>query len=241
MERTLSSAVRIISSFVGSSGGPLSASIFAVVAPFSLSPTEPNPTQPNPTQPNPTQPTGPNATRASPPFPPDRWMKNDKNEKDQSNVPKEYISLFGALVALLAIVFGFSAGTICGLVGFLYPAAKSLQAIERKSSGAEVTQWLIYWVVYSFFSIIEVFVDFLLYWIPFYYAFKMAFLLWAMLPQTRGAKFLYDSFLKDFLKSKESTIDAAMRGAKATVGSAAAEAAAAVENVKKSAAEKKGE
>jgi receptor expression-enhancing protein 5/6 len=120
----------------------------------------------------------------------------------------------------------------------------SLRAIERKPPGgaAEVTQWLIYWVVYSFFSIIEVFVDYLLYWIPFYYAFKMAFLLWAMMPQTRGAKFLYDSFLKDFLKSKESTIDAAMRGAKASVGNAAAEAtAAAVENVKKSGVEKKGE
>ena len=114
-----------------------------------------------------------------------------------------------------------------------------------------MTQWLIYWVVYSFFSIIEVFVDYLLYWIPFYYAFKMAFLLWAMMPQTRGAKFLYDSFLKDFLKSKESTIDAAMRGAKASVGNAAAAAATATatattattvaENVKKSGVEKKGE
>jgi receptor expression-enhancing protein 5/6 len=208
---------------------------------FSLSPTQPllNTTR-NPTHP--------------PPLfilPTDDEQNNDKkNQKDQSNVPKEYISLLGAVVALLTIVFGLSAGTICGLVGFLYPAAKSLRAIERKSSSsgttAEVTQWLIYWVVYSFFSIIEVFVDYLLYWIPFYYAFKMAFLLWAMMPQTRGAKFLYDSFLKDFLKSKESTIDAAMRGAKATVGNAAAAAAATAattvaENVKKSGVEKKGE
>ena len=213
---------------------------------FSLSPTQPllNTTR-NPTHP--------------PPLfilPTDDEQNNDKkNQKDQSNVPKEYISLLGAVVALLTVVFGLSAGTICGLVGFLYPAAKSLRAIERKSSSsgttAEVTQWLIYWVVYSFFSIIEVFVDYLLYWIPFYYAFKMAFLLWAMMPQTRGAKFLYDSFLKDFLKSKESTIDAAMRGAKASVGNAAAAAATATatattattvaENVKKSGVEKKGE
>ena len=156
-------------------------------------------------------------------------------------MPKEYISIGGALVVALAIVFGFSAGSICGVVGFLYPAAQSLRAIERKSSGGEVTQWLIYWVVYSFFSIIEVFVDFLLYWIPFYYAFKMAFLLWAMLPQTRGAKFLYDSFLKDFLKSKESIIDAALKDAKASAGNAASEAAAAAENVKKTIEQKKGE
>lgn len=66
---------------------------------------------------------------------------------------------------------------------------------------------------------IEVFTDFLLYWIPFYYAFKLAFLLWAMLPQTKGAKFLYDSFLKDFLKKNESKIDQAIDDAKRTAGS----------------------
>ena len=75
-------------------------------------------------------------------------------------------------------------------------------------------KWLVYWVVFAFFSLIESFIDFLLYWIPFYYAFKLAFLLWAMLPQTKGAKFLYDSFLKDFLKKNESRIDAAMADAK---------------------------
>ncbi|EED92461.1 hypothetical protein THAPSDRAFT_262530, partial [Thalassiosira pseudonana CCMP1335] len=98
------------------------------------------------------------------------------------------------------------------VIGFLYPAFQSFKAIENRAN-SDVTQWLIYWVVYSFFSIIEVFVDYLLYWIPFYYAFKMAFLLWAMLPQTRGAKFLYDNFLKDFLKTNESKIDAALKDA----------------------------
>lgn len=45
----------------------------------------------------------------------------------------------------------------------------------------EVTQWLVYWVVYSFFSVVEIFAETLLYWIPFYYKFKLGFLLWAML------------------------------------------------------------
>merc|ERR1711879_598458 len=92
------------------------------------------------------------------------------------------------------------------------------------------TQWLIYWVVYAFFSVIEVFADVLLYWIPFYYAFKMAFLLWAMLPQTKGAKYLYDTFLKDFLKKNESKIDAALKDAKRTATIVASEAAAATKD-----------
>jgi len=108
----------------------------------------------------------------------------------------------------------------------VYPAYKSFEAIESKSASDD-TQWLIYWVVYAFFSIIEVFAEFLLYWIPFYYAFKMAFLLWAMLPQTRGAKYLYDAFLKDFLKKNESKIDAALNEAKRNAKVIASEALAA--------------
>ena len=136
-----------------------------------------------------------------------------------------------------------SAATISSIVGFLYPALKSFEALEKRNG--DVTQWLIYWVVYSFFSIIEVFVDFLLYWIPFYYAFNTAFLLCAMLTQTRGAKFLYDSFLKDFLKSNESKIDAALKDAKSSAGKVASEAKKAAsevaDNVKKSTDDKKDE
>merc|ERR1712060_551638 len=77
------------------------------------------------------------------------------------------------------------------------------EAIECNKK-TDVTQWLIYWV---------------------YYAFKMAFLLWAMLPQTKGAKYLYDSFLRDFLKKNESKIDAALNEAKKNASTVIQEAA----------------
>jgi hypothetical protein len=50
---------------------------------------------------------------------------------------------------------------------------------------------------------------------------------WAMLPQTKGAKYLYDHFLKDFLKKNESRIDAALADAKKSAGSVASELSAA--------------
>lgn len=120
-----------------------------------------------------------------------------------TKVPKEYLTVGGVCAFLLLIILSIGSNSLCSLIGFLYPTYKSFEAIEGKKQ-KEVTQWLIYWVVYSLFAIIEVFVDFLLYWIPFYYAFKMVFLSWAMLPQTRGATYLYDIFLKDFLKKNES-------------------------------------
>lgn len=113
----------------------------------------------------------------------------------------------------LLIFFGVGVGVLCSIVGFVYPAFKSFETIETKTKGDDI-QWLVYWIVFAFFSLLETIKDFLLYWIPFYYAFKLAFLLWAMLPQTKGSKFLYDSFLKDFLKKSENRIDAAVAESK---------------------------
>ena len=126
----------------------------------------------------------------------------------------------------LLVVLAVGVGSLTSIVGFAYPAFKSFQAIETKSKGDD-TQWLVYWVIFAFFSIAETFVDYLLYWIPFYYAFKLAFLLWCMLPQTKGAKFLYDAVLKDFLKKNESRIDAALADAKKNAGAIASEIAGA--------------
>ena len=77
----------------------------------------------------------------------------------------------------------------------------------------------------------ETFVDVLLFYIPFYFAFKLAFLLWAMMPQTKGAKYLYDTFLKDLLKKNESKIDAALAEAKKHAGAMGSELASATSEV----------
>merc|ERR1711971_367935 len=153
-----------------------------------------------------------------------------KKLEQVTNIPKQYFVLGSVFIMFLFIFFGVGAGSLCNIIGFIYPTFMSLEAIENKVRGDD-TQWLIYWVVYAFFSTIEVFTGFLLYWIPFYFAFKLAFLLWAMLPQTKGAKFLYDSFLKDFLKKNESKIDAALNDAKRSASTVASEVVAATAEV----------
>ena len=79
----------------------------------------------------------------------------------------------------------------------------SFKAIESKEKEDD-TQWLTYWVVYSFFSVLETFISFLLNWIPFYFAFKLAFLVYLFHPERKGAKTIYDNFLKKLL---EDTVD----------------------------------
>jgi receptor expression-enhancing protein 5/6 len=150
--------------------------------------------------------------------------------QETTKIPKEYIVVGTIFLFAVGTILAVGVGSLTSIVGFVYPAFKSFQAIETKSKGDD-TQWLVYWVIFAFFTIAETFVDYLLYWIPFYFAFKLAFLLWCMLPQTKGAKFLYDSFLKDFLKKNESRIDAALADAKKNAGSIASELAGATNDL----------
>lgn len=155
--------------------------------------------------------------------------------QDKTKVPKEYIALALALLGVSFLILGVGVASLTSVAGFVYPAFKSFQAIETKNKGDD-TQWLVYWVFFAFLSIIESFTDYILYWIPFYYAFKLAILLWAMLPQTKGATFFYNHFLKDFLKKNESRIDAAMADAKKNAGAIASELAGAGSEIASNAA-----
>ncbi len=59
---------------------------------------------------------------------------------------------------------------------------------------------LTYWVVYALFTVLEVCRNLLP---SFWYSMKLGILVWAMLPQTQGAEFIYSNFLKDFISGAE--------------------------------------
>jgi receptor expression-enhancing protein 5/6 len=84
---------------------------------------------------------------------------------------------------------------------FTYPAYASMVAIETDSKDDD-TQWLMYWVVFACFTLVEFFLDLVLYYLPFYFLFKLAFLGWCMAPQTRGALLVYDKFLRGIMIKK---------------------------------------
>jgi len=121
---------------------------------------------------------------------------NDVEKK--TGVPKVYSTLGVCGFLFILIFFDLGAQLIVNLVGFIYPAYQSFKALEtfRKTDD---TQWLTYWVVFGFFNIVEYFEASLLFYIPFYYMFKLGFVLWLFLPFTRGADKIYGSVLKPML------------------------------------------
>ncbi|KAJ3143125.1 ER membrane protein DP1/Yop1 [Physocladia obscura] len=119
----------------------------------------------------------------------------------RTKVPKTYI--FGGIIALLSIFvfFNIFGALITALLGFLWPAYQSFKAIEAQNKALN-TQWLTYWT-----NIIEVFSDTLLYWVPFYYAFKAIFVLYLIAPQFHGAQVIYNKVLEPYLLKEQSIID----------------------------------
>merc|ERR1712146_23764 len=111
-----------------------------------------------------------------------------------------------SLLVVIFILFGFGAGLLCNFVGFVYPAYASFKSLESNSHDDD-RLWLTYWVVYSCFCLIEGFLEYILFWVPFYYPIKLAFLFFLFLPQTKGAMTIYEKFLRPAIKPYVSLID----------------------------------
>ena len=77
--------------------------------------------------------------------------------------------------------------TACCSVGIMLPVYSTFNAIEDKNHDDQ-QKWLVHWAAYGSFSLAEVLTDKLIYWCPFYYHLKFAFLVWLQLP-TINAKF----------------------------------------------------
>ncbi|XP_065874588.1 HVA22-like protein k isoform X2 [Euphorbia lathyris] len=96
--------------------------------------------------------------------------------------------------------------TACCTVGVVLPVYSTFKAIEGKNQN-EQQKWLIYWAAYGSLSLVEVFADKLLSWVPMYYHVKFAFLVWLQLPSAYGAQKIYSNHLRPFFSRHQARVD----------------------------------
>ena len=117
-----------------------------------------------------------------------------KEIENKTGYPAAWFFLVLAILSTtLLTVFG-GAKLLVDLLGFVYPAYMSFKSME--SSASEDTQWLTYWVVFSFFSITESIFGFVTLLIPMYFWLKIAIIVWMWYPATRGAQTIYEQLLR---------------------------------------------
>lgn len=115
--------------------------------------------------------------------------------------------------------------------GTLYPAYASYKAVRTKNVKEYVSifylytyivhdtyiyyinvciliqvKWMMYWIVYAFFTCTETFTDIFLSWFPFYYEVKVVIVLWLLSPATKGSSTLYRKFVHPMLTRREQVI-----------------------------------
>ncbi|KAM8836067.1 receptor expression-enhancing protein 3 [Spinachia spinachia] len=90
--------------------------------------------------------------------------------------------------------------------GTLYPAYYSYKAVKTKNV-KEYVRWMMYWIVFALYTVVETITDLTLAWFPLYYELKIAFVIWLLSPYTRGASLIYRKCLHPLLSSREREID----------------------------------
>ncbi|KAL2872527.1 HVA22/TB2/DP1 family protein [Aspergillus lucknowensis] len=103
-------------------------------------------------------------------------------------------------------MFGIIADLFSSILSILFPIFASYKAL-RSSSPSQLAPWLMYWVVLSAVLMAESWTVFILGWFPFYSWIRLGFFAYLVLPQTQGARVLYQDYVDPFLTHHEREIE----------------------------------
>ncbi|KZF22763.1 hypothetical protein L228DRAFT_135505 [Xylona heveae TC161] len=104
-------------------------------------------------------------------------------------------------------MFNIIANFLSSIITVLFPIFASYKAL-RTSDPAQLTPWLMYWVVLSCALLVESWTEWILVWVPFYPWIRLLAHTYLVLPQTQGARQLYQERIHPFLAHHEAEIEA---------------------------------
>ena len=106
---------------------------------------------------------------------------------------------FIGMIAVMLTTYLYGWVILITAITILYPALKSIRAIESPGKEDDKT-WLTYWMVFGTFVVLETFVGFLLQLIPYWHWIRLLFFIWLLLPTFNGAEILYEKVMRPLLK-----------------------------------------
>ena len=94
---------------------------------------------------------------------------------EATGYPAAWFFVVACLVMTGVLTLVGGAKLLVDLLGFVYPAYMSFKSMD--TNAGDDTQWLTYWIVFSFLSIVETMLSFLTALIPMYFWLKVAIII----------------------------------------------------------------
>jgi len=129
--------------------------------------------------------------------------------EQKTGIRRAYLMLITLGCMSLLVLWSHGSDALCNLVGFVYPMYASFKALKTEVKDDD-TEWLTYWVVYGFCTLVEDFCNSIFEassWSSIYFCAKIVFLVWLYLPQTKGANMVYKTVVEPILSKYEAQID----------------------------------
>lgn len=123
----------------------------------------------------------------------------------KTNLPTGVLLSAVVLVASILILVFFGGMILSVVFTVVYPSIQSIKAIESDGENDD-KEWLTYWTIFGLFHMVDEFGGFVLGFLPFYFYIRLAFFLFLMLPQTKGALTIYKYIVGPILKQHKSSI-----------------------------------
>ena len=116
-----------------------------------------------------------------------------------------YIFIGLLLLSLIFVYFNLFENLITNLIGTVYPTFWTIKSIESKDGKA--IHWLIYWIIFSSFILLDFFSGFVVKIIPFYFIMKICFLIWLQWPGSYGCEIIFNYVINSIFESIEDELD----------------------------------
>ncbi|CAK68465.1 unnamed protein product (macronuclear) [Paramecium tetraurelia] len=100
-----------------------------------------------------------------------------------------------AVVSVASIVLGIAARFLATFVSMIYPAYRSIKAIESDNKEDD-RQWLSYWILFSLLTLADSSIGFVLEFIPFYHVIRLALFVFLFHPSFNGAEKVYKTVVQ---------------------------------------------
>jgi len=147
-----------------------------------------------------------------------------KSIYDSTGVPTLHLCIGISLVvgSMLTRIFGFAIFGRCFTFLYLVYMTFKIQDETGEIEMKDKIYWLTYWAFYGVWTLFDTSSDFIFYYayneiIPYVDAAKLIFVLWCLLPQTRGAQQIYYLFIHRELQRYEMKIDQTLATVKASL------------------------